>query len=139
VASKSARLDVISAELQRFEQELSAEAAAAARKARFDELTKRGNDAADAIAGKLRAILEHDFVALDAVRDALVGEFVGGRYNIASGPEAQAARTLLHTLTGKLLAVDETTVAERTLLRQGGFTMRGDVTLTLRNLNPPRK
>jgi len=143
VASKAARLDAVRAELQAVDHELAIEAQQQRRRERFDVLTKQAHEAADVIAGKIRTLLETDFPAFDQIRDQLRDEFIGGQFSMATGPEPQAARALLHALDRKLRAVDQVPAAERELLRHSDsalpWTVRGDIVLQLRNLNKPKR
>lgn len=137
---KRRALDAARGEVDSLDWEIEREARLAARKARIEDLESQGIAVCSRIAEKIRALIEEDLPAFDAVRDLLAQEFIhrDGVFNAADNDvEANAARALIHKLErhwmdGSFLAT------ERTLLR-GGWQVRGDVVLEIKNLRPPKK
>jgi hypothetical protein len=141
VRTKEAALNQTRESLVTLDREIAIEAQQEARRARFDALGKQGHEVTARIAEKIRALVEDDLPALDQVRDSLTRDFVnvGGILNAGPvGPEAQAARALLHEL-GQCTFMDGGFLAvERRLLR-AGWQPSGSVELTLRSLRPPKR
>lgn len=137
LAEKRARLHAVRGELDQFNRDIAIEAQQAARRERFDALKKQGGEAAARITATLRVLVEKDLVELDGVRDALLNEFVGGRFSDAINPEVTAARGVIHALEGAFFDGSRLGIT-RALLKQG-WTERGDLKLTIENLTPPQK
>jgi DNA repair exonuclease SbcCD ATPase subunit len=141
LAEKQSALDHTRTALETLNHEIALEERLAARQARFDALAKQGGYVAMRIAEKLRALLEEDLPAFDAVRDALTREFinVNGQLNaeIAGSPEASLARAVMHELEASFQDGPYLKI-ERQLLRQG-WEPRGDLVFQIKNLRAPKK
>jgi predicted nucleic acid-binding Zn-ribbon protein len=137
VSQTQTALDQTRSALESLHREIALEAQRAARQARFEELEQQGRKIAARIGEHLRALLQEDLPAFDAVRDALLREFVGGRFGADVGPEANVTRALIHELEGSLRDGPFLCV-ERKLLRDG-WRARGDIVLEVKNLCPPQQ
>ena len=134
LATRQRELETAQGQLRDIEHEISIEAAQARREARFSELESAGREAAGRIAEHIRALLEDDLPAFDAVGRALTVEFVG-LLSASHTPEATRARHLIASLIetwqdGSFLR------AEHKLRREGWVD--GDLELNIRSLRPPR-
>jgi chromosome segregation ATPase len=137
VSQTQTALDQTRSALESLDREIALDAQRAARQARFDELGQQGRKIATRIGEHLRALLQEDLPAFDAVRDALLHEFVGGRFGADVGPEANVARALIHDFEGSLRDGPFLRI-ERKLLREG-WQPRGDLVFEIKNLQPPKQ
>lgn len=136
VTQKQGALESARASLETVTREIRFDEEKAVRLARLESLGKQGHAAVARINESIRRLLQEEFVAYDAVRDALLNEFIGGATSTAVGPEPNAARALLHEFQGVLM--DGAFLRVERALRRDGWEPRGDVELTIANLRPPR-
>jgi len=132
VGEKQATLAQVSDSLAGLEREISLEARKTDRIEEVNALAAKGAEISARINAKLAEILEQDFPAFDEVRKSL-RPFT---FDLESRELADLARSADHAMAGAFM--DGSFVAvERRLLRQG-WTVKGDISLTIQNLRPPR-
>lgn len=141
LTEKQHALDGARTALENLSREIALEEHRTARQTRFDALKVQGGYVAARIAEKLRALLEEDLPAFDAVRDTPVREFinVNGLLNteIAGTPETSAARALLRELKASFF--DGPYLRHERALLRVGWEPHGDLVFQVKNLRPPKK
>jgi chromosome segregation ATPase len=139
LGTKQAALDQVSGTLRELEHEISTEAQREARQARLDVLKKQASEAGERIAEKIRTLLEEDLPALDAARNALTVEFIGGRASALVTPEATAARKIIHHV--EQIIFDGPELRHARVMARAGWQPCGEAGLsfTVQTLRPPRR
>jgi chromosome segregation ATPase len=130
IGKNQAQLDGLIPEMRR----IDSENLLAKRRAELESLRRNGAEIVEGINAKLRALIQSDLPALDAVRDAMM------QYQSLGGQAAGAALCeMLITNNGTLLEEDALTNQRRDLhTSPPAWMMRGDLVLTVRNLWPAR-
>jgi len=123
--------------LATLDREIAIEANQAARRARYQELEKEITDAASVICEDVRLLIEEHLVRFDTARDALTREFIG-QFTQITGPEGRAARELIHRVMQSWMDGSRLAVTRRLLRASPEWKERGDITIEISNLRPPK-